>query len=171
MRLGCRPPQKTLLISALLRRGAPGMERAGVWHHSDLYSTSGSMSLTHSHLTYRQEGAFPFNNLNFVYFLTALGLHCSTSFFSLRCVGAAPHLPCVGFSLWWLLLWERALGRGGLSSCGHWALEHRLNSCTWACLFHGMWDLPESGIDPVSPQLAGRLFNTKAPGEPLRLCP
>ena len=34
-----------------------------------------------------------------------------------------------------------------------------------------MWDLPDSGIDPVSPQLAGRLFNIESPGEPLRLCP
>lgn len=63
MCVGCRPPRETLLISALLRRGAPGMERAGACHHSDLYSTSGSISLIHSHLTYRHEGAFPFNNL------------------------------------------------------------------------------------------------------------
>ena len=39
------------------------MERAGACHHSDLYSTSGSISLIHSHLTHRHEGAFPFNNL------------------------------------------------------------------------------------------------------------
>ena len=29
-----------------------------------------------------------------------------------------------------------------------------------------MWDLPESGIEPVSPAMAGRLFTTEPPGKP-----
>ena len=35
-----------------------------------------------------------------------------------------------------------------------------------ALLLHGMWDLPRSGIKPVSPALAGRYFNTELPGKP-----
>ena len=31
-----------------------------------------------------------------------------------------------------------------------------------------MWDLPRSGIEPVSPTLAGKLFTTEPPGKPLR---
>ena len=39
----------------------------------------------------------------------------------------------------------------GLGSCGSWALEPRLNSCTtWAELLHSMWDLPEPGVKLVS---------------------
>ena len=30
----------------------------------------------------------------------------------------------------------------------------------------GMWDLPGSGIEPVSPALAGRFFTTEPPGKP-----
>ena len=38
----------------------------------------------------------------------------------------------------------QALGCVGLSSCGTWALEHRLSSCgTWAQLPRCMWDLPD----------------------------
>ena len=29
-----------------------------------------------------------------------------------------------------------------------------------------MWDLPGSGIEPVSPALAGRFFTTEPPGKP-----
>ena len=43
-------------------------------------------------------------------------------------------LRCSGFSLQWLLLlWSTGFRRAGFSSCGSWALEHRLCSCgTWA---------------------------------------
>ena len=42
----------------------------------------------------------------------------------------------------------------GLSGCISQALEHRLNSCVvLAFLFHGMWDLPGSGLKPMSPAL------------------
>ena len=55
----------------------------------------------------------------------------------------------------------------GLSSCGSWALEHRLNSCvTWAQLLHGTWDQPGSGIESVSPVLAGEFFTTESLGKP-----
>ena len=59
----------------------------------------------------------------------------------------------------------------GLSSCGSRALEHRLNSCRpQALLLLGMWDLPGSEIEPVSPALAGRFFTTEPPGKPSKAC-
>ena len=45
------------------------------------------------------------------------------------------------------------------SRCGSWALEHRRNSC-------GTWAFPKSGIEPVSPALAGGFFTTEPPGKP-----
>ena len=55
----------------------------------------------------------------------------------------------------------------GLSSCSSRALEHRLNSCgRWTDLFLDMWDLSESGIEPMSPALEGRFFTTEPPGKP-----
>ena len=45
------------------------------------------------------------------------------------------------------------------------ALEQRLNSCrARAYLLRGMWDLPRSGIKPVSPALMGGFFTTEPPG-------
>ena len=43
----------------------------------------------------------------------------------------------------------------GLHSCG-----------TWAYLLRGMWDLLRSGIEPMSPALAGRFFTTQSLGNP-----
>ena len=34
---------------------------------------------------------------------------------------------------------------------------------------HGMWDLPRSGIKPVSPTLASGFFTSEPPGKPLKL--
>ena len=46
----------------------------------------------------------------------------------------------------------------GLCSCGSQALEHRLNSCgARAWQLCGMGDLPGSGIELMSPALAGGL--------------
>ena len=64
---------------------------------------------------------------------------------------------------------RQALARG-LSSRGCRALARRLSSCgTQSLLLQGMWDLPKSGIGPVSPALAGRFFSTEPPGKPLLL--
>ena len=55
----------------------------------------------------------------------------------------------------------------GLSSCDSQALEHRLKNCgaqVW--LLHDMLDLPQSGIEPKSPVLAGEFFTTEPPGKP-----
>ena len=56
---------------------------------------------------------------------------------------------------------------GPISSCRAWALENRLNSCgARAWLLCSIWDLPGSGIEPMSPALAGGLFTTRPPGKP-----
>lgn len=39
-----------------------------------------------------------------------------------------------------------------------------------APLLQGAWDLPEPGLQSVSPALAGGLANTEPPGKPLLLC-
>ena len=45
-----------------------------------------------------------------------------------------------------------AVAAHGLSSCVSWALEHSLSSWgTRAWLLCGIWDLPRSGIEPMSP--------------------
>ena len=88
------------------------------------------------------------------------------------------YLGCAGSSL--PLRLSLVAGRGLLSSCGvesshHrgvsrcrvWALEHRLSSCgSRAWLLPGMWDHPGSGVEPVSPALAGGLFTAEPSGEP-----
>ena len=48
----------------------------------------------------------------------------------------------------------------GLSSCSSQALEDRLNSCGTQTVspWHGMWDIPGSGIEPVSPAIGRRIL-------------
>lgn len=68
-------------------------------------------------------------SFSFSFFLVALGLRGSPRTFS-GC-GEPGHswLRCTDFSLCWPLV----LGSMGSSSCGSWALEHRLSSCgVWA---------------------------------------
>ena len=72
-------------------------------------------------------------------FLAALGLRCCacTGFLQLRRAGAtlrcgARASHCGGFSCcgaWALGMWASGVVALGLSSCGSWALEHRLGSC------------------------------------------
>ena len=63
--------------------------------------------------------------------------------------------------------------RGPLTIAASPVAEHRLqarrlSSCgSRAQLLRGMWDLPRSGLEPVSPGLAGRLSTTAPPGKPL----
>ena len=62
--------------------------------------------------------------------------------------------------------------RGPLTIAASLVAEHtlqtrRLSSCgSWAKLLHGTWDLPRSGLKPVSPALAGRFSTTAPPGKP-----
>ena len=56
--------------------------------------------------------------------------------------------------------WAPVVAALRLSSCGSWVLEHwDFKSCgSWALLLHGMWNLPEQMIEPMSPVLAGRFL-------------
>ena len=66
-----------------------------------------------------------------------------------------------------LLRVDSVVAAHGLSGCGSWAPEHRLSSCgTWAQLLCGRWDLPGSGVEPMSPTLAGGFFSTEPLGKP-----
>ena len=67
---------------------------------------------------------------------------------------------CSGF------LWSISPRSAGFSSCGSQALKYRFSSCgEWAWLLRGMWDLPKSGIKPVSLALAVRFLTTGPPGK------
>ena len=64
--------------------------------------------------------------------------------------------------------WASVVVARGLSSCGSRALEHRLSSCdAWAYLLLSMWDLPGPGLEPMSPEPAGRFLTTVPPGKSL----
>ena len=78
-------------------------------------------------------------------------------------VAVAQVSHCDGFSC----CRAQALGAWAsqLSSCGSWALEHRLSCCaTWTWLHCGVWDLPRPGIEPVSPALADGFLPTVPSG-------
>ena len=87
--------------------------------------------------------------------------------------------PQASCSEWGLLsTWGVQVSHCGSFSCGAQALgaqasavtRHGFSSCgTWAYLLCDMWDLPRSGIKPVSPALAGRFFTNESPGQPIRL--
>ena len=78
------------------------------------------------------------------------------------CSAQASH--CSGFSC--CRAWAR--GCAVFSSCGSQALDGRLNSCgPWAQLPIGIWDLPGSGIKPVTPALQGEFLTPGPPEKPL----
>ena len=61
----------------------------------------------------------------------------------------------------------QALKHMSFRSGSAWALEHRLSSHgARAYLLHGLWDIPGSGIEPISSALAGGFFTTEPPGKP-----
>lgn len=97
------------------------------------------------------------------------GLHCCAGF-SLLVVSRA-HCPVVVHRLPIMLAAlgvERRL-EGAWTSvvAAPWAPGHRLSHRgSWAQLLPGMWDLPGSGVEPVSPALAGGLFTAELSGEP-----
>ena len=56
----------------------------------------------------------------------------------------------------------QAPGCMGFSRYGSWPLERRLSSSgASALLLRSMWDLPNPGIEPMSPALAGDVFTTE----------
>ena len=79
---------------------------------------------------------------------------------TLYCAAQASH--CSG------LFVAQTLGCTGFSSCGFQALEHGLNS--WAQGLSCTWDLPEPGIELVSPVLQGRVSTTRPPERPIHMC-
>ena len=104
--------------------------------------------------------------LSIIYlFLAVLGLHCCVGF-SLAPESAGYSPLCMDFPLWWLLLLWSAGSRCVGFSYGSQALEHGLSSCgTWASMFCRMWDLPQPGIEPVSPALTGIFCTTEVLGK------
>ena len=110
---------------------------------------------------------FLFFNL-FIYFWLSWVFAAACGLSLVAATGAYTSFWCVGFTLRWLLLLRSTDSRRvGFSSCGSRALEHRLSSCgTQALLLLSMWDLPGSGLEPVSPALAGRFLTTAPPGKP-----
>ena len=80
-------------------------------------------------------------------------------------------LQCPGFLFKWLLLYgAQALDAwaSGVASVGLVVAVHRLQSVGSVVVdfrADGMWDLPGSGIEPVSPAWAGRFLTTVPPGK------
>ena len=76
-------------------------------------------------------------------------------------------LPCyTGYSLTvvrrLLIAVTSVVAKHGLY--GSWASEQRLNS--FGAQLQGMWDLPGSGMEPLSPALAGGFFTNEPAGKP-----
>ena len=85
---------------------------------------------------------------------------CSEQGLLFSCSVWASH--CSGFSGCGV----QALGHTGFSSCGSQAPEHRLNSCgIQVSLPQGLGGVPGSGIESISPALAGRFFTIEPPGK------
>ena len=105
-----------------------------------------------------------------VFFGYAGSLQLCAGFLQLQRVRATLQLWCMGFCR----CRAQALGCSGFSACGAQAqqlklpaLECRLNSCgPWAQLLLGMWYLPGSGIESVSPALAAVFFTSEPPEKP-----
>ena len=102
--------------------------------------------------------------------MAMLGLHCSVDFYLIvvnwRYSPVVVHRLLIAEHMLYGT-WASVVAVSGLSSCGSWALEYRLNSCgSQALLLHDMWDLPRPGIKPMSPALAGRFFTTEPPEKP-----
>jgi len=57
-----------------------------------------------------------------------------------------------------------------ISSCDSGTLEHRLNGCgPQAQLLHGVWNLPRSGTELMSPALTGKFIWTTREIQPTSL--
>ena len=93
----------------------------------------------------------PIYNHFIYFFLAMLGLRGSMGFSLVVGRGATVQSQPVGFSLWWLLsLWRTRSTVCGLSSCGFWALECRLES--WRTQHNGFHET-QSSLKPLSEAL------------------
>ena len=101
---------------------------------------------------------FFFNDCVHVSVFDCAGSFTPQAFLSVQPVGLLSSWRCAGVSLWWLLGAAQAPGHKDPGSHGPPALEHRPLLC-------GTWNLPRSGIEPVSLASVGRLFTTEPPGK------
>ena len=101
-------------------------------------------------------------------FTAALALWCAWAFLQLWAARATLSLHAQAAGGAALCCGARALGRACFSSCGSWALGRRLSHCgSRVQLLFVIWELAESGIEPVSLALAGGFFTTEPPGKSL----
>ena len=115
----------------------------------------------------------PIYNHFIYFFLAMLGLRGSMGFSLVVGRGATVQSQPVGFSLWWLLsLWRTRSTVCGLSSCGFWALECRLES--WRTGFvapqrvRSSRTRDQSRVSCIGQQIF--VFTTELPGKPQNAC-
>ena len=88
--------------------------------------------------------------------MAVLGLHfCVRAFSSCSKWGPLLIAVCGPLTIAAFLVAEHRLQTRKLSNCG-----------SQAQLLHSMWDLPRSGLEPMSPALAGGFLTTAPPGKP-----
>ena len=93
--------------------------------------------------------------------MTLLGLCCCTQSFS-SCSTQASRCGGLSCGAWAFGTWASAFAACRLNICGPWVLERRLSSCgTRGLLLRGFCDLPRSGMEPMSPALAGKFLTTR----------
>ena len=100
-----------------------------------------------------------FNSLlqlySFILFLAVRGLRCCVGFSLPEATGGYSLVVVHGLLITLVSLvaehglsgvWALVAVAHGLTSCGSWALEYRLNSCgVQSKLLHSSWDFPEQG--------------------------
>ena len=91
--------------------------------------------------------------LKYIYFWLHWVFVLHAGFLQLQQAGATLWLWCTGFSRQRLLFAEPGLQ------------VHRLNSCAWAQMLCGTYDLPGPGIEPESLALVGRFSTTEPSGK------
>ena len=98
-------------------------------------------------------------------FLAVLGLHCCVDFSLVVESGSRSYSPVAVQGL--LTAAASLVVEHGLQKL--WLLDSRLQAqqCgAWTQLLLSIWDLPGSGMEPVSPALAHEFFTTELPGKP-----
>ena len=119
-----------------------------------------------------------FKKFFFIYFQLSWVFVAVQAFVQFQRARAVLQLPCAGFSSRGVSLVVDHRLQGARASvvvaCGPVVVAPRLQSTgsivvagAWPQLVHGMWDLPGSGIEPMSPALAGGFFTSQSPGKPL----
>ena len=106
--------------------------------------------------------------LRFIYlFMAALGLRCCTWPSLVEASRGYPLVAIHGLLIVMAFLASTGSRMRGLSNCNSWAIERQLSNCgLQAQSSRGMWDLPGSGLEFVSPALAGRFLSPAPPGKP-----